>query len=141
MSFLRPDRKRAYGEAMRELSEHGESPEELSRGPLEETSRRRRPNGFYGELAWEFEGVQRGPFTGKGPKGYRRSGERIREDVSEALERDGELDASNVTVAVENGEVTLEGTVPDRASKRRAEDLAEVVAGVRDVHNRLRIAG
>ena len=37
------------------------------------------------------------------------------------------------------GEVTLAGTVRDRDRKRRAEDLAERVSGVKDVINALRI--
>jgi hypothetical protein len=82
-----------------------------------------------------------GPFTGRGPEGYERSGEIIREDVCERLTRHGRLDASGIRVTVEQGEVVLEGTVDSRAAKRMAEDTAESVAGVRDVHNRLRIRG
>jgi BON domain-containing protein len=85
------------------------------------------------------QGFTRGRFTGKGPKGYQRSDERIKEDVSEALSRDGDLDASEIEVIVVSGEVTLEGTVPDRQSKRLAEDLAEDLPGVKQVQNRLRI--
>lgn len=140
MRFRRSDQREAYGEAMQELSEHGESPERLAREPLPSGSEARRPAGFYGELNWEWEGAQRGTHAGKGPKGYRRSDERIREDVNEALERDGDLDASEITVDVKDGEVLLEGTVSDRRAKRLAEDLAEELPGVRDVHNRLRIA-
>jgi osmotically-inducible protein OsmY len=81
---------------------------------------------------------QSGGFYGKGPKGYTRSDERIREDVCDRLSADDELDASDITVTVSGGEVTLEGTVPDRRSKHRAEDLSDSVAGVSDVHNRLR---
>ncbi|MFY9552181.1 MAG: BON domain-containing protein [Thermoanaerobaculia bacterium] len=84
-------------------------------------------------------GFRQGRFTGKGPKGYKRSDERIKEDVSEALERDGDLDASEIEVVVAYGEVTLEGMVPDRQSKRLAEDLVEDLPGVKQVHNRLRI--
>ena len=75
---------------------------------------------------------------GKGPKGYVRSDERIREDVCDRLGDDDELDASDITVTVVSGEVRLEGTVLDRYSKHRAEDLAEAVSGVRDVTNNLR---
>jgi hypothetical protein len=82
--------------------------------------------------------TRRGGFAGKGPRGYARSDDRMREDVCERLSQDDEVDASDVTVTVVKGEVTLEGTVPDRHSKRRAEDIAESVAGVTDVHNRLR---
>ena len=81
----------------------------------------------------------RGRFTGRGPKGYRRSDERIRESVSEALARDGDLDASDIEVQVQEGEVTLEGTVPNRWSKRLAEDLTQDMPGVKELHNRLRV--
>jgi hypothetical protein len=80
---------------------------------------------------------RRGRFTGRGPKGYVRSDERILENVNERLEEHGDLDASDISVAVSGGEVTLEGTVEDRQSKRLAEDLAHAVSGVRDVQNRL----
>jgi osmotically-inducible protein OsmY len=76
--------------------------------------------------------------AGKGPKGYVRSDERIREDVCDRLSVDDEIDASDITVTVKTGEVTLEGTVVDRHSKHRAEDIADSVSGVRDVTNRLR---
>jgi osmotically-inducible protein OsmY len=79
-------------------------------------------------------------FTGRGPKGYQRSDARITEDVCDRLSDDPEIDASDVEVRVENGEVTLSGTVPDRRAKRRAEDLVEDVSGVREVHNHMRIA-
>ena len=76
---------------------------------------------------------------GRGPKGYRRSDERIKEDVNDRLSDDYYLDASDVEVAVQNTEVTLTGTVRNRNDKRRAEDLAESVSGVTNVENRLRV--
>lgn len=81
----------------------------------------------------------RGEHRGRGPKGYRRSDERIREDVSDRLTDDAWLDASNVEVTVNDGEVTLSGTVDSRDAKRRAEDLAERVSGVGDVQNQLKV--
>ena len=78
------------------------------------------------------------PHRGKGPKGYRRSDERIKEDVNDRLS-EGYLDATEIMVAVDNGEVTLTGTVNSRADKRRAEDIAEYVSGVSNVENRLRV--
>jgi osmotically-inducible protein OsmY len=106
------------------------------------------PEGGYGEFG-EYRtanvvsrgGSARGrSFAGRGPKGYRRSDTRIAEDVSEALTRDPEVDASDIDVHVQDGEVTLTGTVSDRRTKRRAEDDAAACSGVRDVHNRLTIA-
>ncbi len=81
-----------------------------------------------------------GPHTGRGPRNYRRSDERIHEDVSHSLWADGQLDASEITVAVKDGVVTLDGTVDSRADKRAAEDLAWDVPGVVDVMNNLRPA-
>lgn len=81
---------------------------------------------------------QQRPHRGKGPKGYRRSDERIKEDINDRLS-EGYLDATDITVAVENGEATLSGTVNSRADKRRAEDIAEYVSGVSNVENRLRV--
>jgi hypothetical protein len=76
--------------------------------------------------------------SGKGPKGYTRSDDRIREDVCDRLSDDDEVDASDITVTVSNAEVKLEGTVSDRYSKHRAEDIVESVSGVRDIANHLR---
>ncbi|QCB55697.1 BON domain-containing protein [Sphingopyxis sp. PAMC25046] len=75
---------------------------------------------------------------GRGPKGYIRSDERIREDVNDRLTEDVWIDASEIEVSVADGEVTLAGTVEDRRSKRRAEDLADDVTGVKHVQNNLR---
>ena len=76
---------------------------------------------------------------GRGPKGYRRTDARIQEDVNDRLADDSYLDASDVEVAVENGEVTLSGLVDSRQARRRAEDLAEQVSGVSYVQNNLRV--
>jgi len=84
-------------------------------------------------------GQQRGRFSGKGPKGYQRSDERIREDVCERLTHHPEIDASEIDVKVNNGEVTLTGTVDERQAKRMSEDLVESISGVKDVHNQIRV--
>jgi osmotically-inducible protein OsmY len=78
-------------------------------------------------------------FFGKGPKGYKRSDERIREDVCEALYRHPDVDASEIEVSVSGAEVTLKGTVEDRRAKRMAEDAAEGVSGVDNVRNEIRV--
>jgi hypothetical protein len=81
----------------------------------------------------------RGEHRGKGPVNYQRSDQRIREDVCDFLTEDGEVDASEIDVKVEQCEVTLTGTVPSRDMKKRAEDVAERATGVRDVHNQLKV--
>jgi hypothetical protein len=88
----------------------------------------------------EREGSRpRQSFAGRGPQGYQRSDDRIMEDINEALTQDHALDASHISVEVKAGEVILKGTVSDRESKRRAEELAEACSGVKDVQNQIRI--
>lgn len=86
-----------------------------------------------GFAEWE----QPGPFAGRGPKDYRRSDERILEDVNERLTRHGQLDATPIRVSVNQGVVTLQGMVDSRRAKRMAEDTADSVSGVIDVNNQL----
>ena len=80
-----------------------------------------------------------GEHRGRGPKNYTRSDDRIREDVNDRLSDDSWLDASEIEVQVSSCEVTLTGTVNSREDKRRAEDLAEHVSGVKHVQNNLRV--
>jgi osmotically-inducible protein OsmY len=76
---------------------------------------------------------------GRGPRNYTRSGDRIREDVSDRLTDDWRVDASEIEVTVSGTEVTLTGTVTSREQRRRAEDIAESVSGITHVQNNLRV--
>ncbi len=81
-----------------------------------------------------------GAYRGVGPKGYHRSDERIKDDINDRLSDDPYVDASDIEVLVENGEVTLSGRVMSKAIKRRAEDIADSVSAVTNVENRIRIS-
>jgi len=83
-------------------------------------------------------GQSQGPHRGKGPKGYQRSDERVKEMISERLRDDPHVDASEITVTVSGGKVTLEGTVDSRQAKNSAEDIAEQ-CGCEHVQNNLRV--
>jgi osmotically-inducible protein OsmY len=76
---------------------------------------------------------------GKGPRNYTRSDDRIKEDANDRLSDDPFIDASDIDVTVTNGEIVLTGSVDHRSTKRRAEDLAESVSGVKNVENRIRV--
>lgn len=76
---------------------------------------------------------------GRGPKNYARSSERIRDDLNDRLTDDSYIDASNIEVHAENGEVTLNGSVENRDQRHRAEAIAEQVSGVNHVQNNLRV--
>lgn len=76
--------------------------------------------------------------AGKGPRGYVPNDERIREDVIHALTDHGDIDATDLEVRVERGEVYLYGNAPDRRQKRLAADVAFDTRGVLDVYNSIR---
>jgi osmotically-inducible protein OsmY len=78
-------------------------------------------------------------FRGKGPRNYTRSDDRIKEDINDRLSDDSWVDASDIDVQVNKCEVILTGNVNDRSAKRRAEDIAESVSGVKHVENRIRV--
>jgi osmotically-inducible protein OsmY len=93
---------------------------------------------WFGDEDAERRRRQDGVYKGKGPKNYSRSDDRIKEDVNDRLSDDPFIDATEIEVTVTNGEVTLTGIVDHRSTKRRAEDLAESVSGVKNVENRIR---
>jgi hypothetical protein len=84
-------------------------------------------------------GQHEGPFSGRGPRGYQRSDERIREDVCELLTRHGQIDATSMEVAVQLGTVILRGMADSGRTRRLTEEIVEDVPGVRDVENQLRV--
>jgi hypothetical protein len=80
-----------------------------------------------------------GAQTGRGPRNYQRPDDRIRDEICERLAHHPHLDASDLDVRVQNGDVTLQGSVADRWAKRWAEDVAEGIWGVKQVHNQVRV--
>ena len=75
---------------------------------------------------------------GRGPKGYTRSDERLRELICERLTDDPRIDASEIHVEVKEQTVKLTGRVPDRRTKYEVEDLVEH-CGAKDIDNQLRV--
>jgi osmotically-inducible protein OsmY len=95
--------------------------------------------GWLHAQAGSTDGTEQAGFRGVGPRGYIRSDERIREDISDALTEADDIDASGITVEVGNGVATLGGRVEQRWMKHRAEDLADACIGVRDVRNNIQV--
>lgn len=143
--FRREDRKRepeikvgveraAGAETNRTDFERNVSGSLGGRPAVRDTSSRLEP-----EVRENAAGADRLRFRGVGPRGYTKSDARIHEQVSDGLADDGELDASDMEVLVRGGEVTLNGYVWSRQDKRRAEDIADTIAGVVHVQNNLRV--
>lgn len=76
----------------------------------------------------------------RGPKGYQRSDERLKEDISERLMEACDIDSSEVTVDVKGAKVILEGIVPSRHMKHAIEDMVDACPGVQDIDNRIRVS-
>jgi osmotically-inducible protein OsmY len=77
---------------------------------------------------------------GQRPQLQRRSDDKIYQEIWELLTNNPDLDASEVELHVEAGEVTLTGTVDSRDAKWLTEDLVNSVTGVREVNNRIKVA-
>jgi osmotically-inducible protein OsmY len=64
-----------------------------------------------------------GPHRGKGPKGYTRSADRIRDDINDRLADDPFVDASDIEVEITGNEVILKGNVQSREDKEELRTL------------------
>lgn len=103
-------------------------------------------SGYAREGAWSDESdwdplqesSPRESFRGRGPVGYTRSDERLRETICERLTDDPYIDASDIEVDVQQQRVTLRGSVSDRRTKYEVEELVEQ-AGAREIANELRV--
>jgi osmotically-inducible protein OsmY len=102
----------------------------------DEGARRRRD---WDEHTTDLRAEHRAEHRGRGPKSYKRSDGRIHEDINDRLTDDPYVDAGDIEVSVKDGEATLSGFVSRRQDKRRAEDIAESVSGVKHVQNNLRV--
>ncbi len=72
---------------------------------------------------------------------YSRTDERIFEEVCETLMDDPTVNASQITVKVEEGIVILEGIAGSRMEKRVAEMIIAEIPGVLDVRNEIVLSG
>ncbi len=68
-----------------------------------------------------------------------RSDASLQDLLCERLWRSG-IDVSEVSLTVQEGEVTLEGAIGTRADRARIEDTIDHIPGVRAVENRVRVA-
>jgi hypothetical protein len=104
-------------------------------------------SGYGGHSGWDLGTHQRDivgspsrqSFRGIGPSHYKRADERIRDDIYERLTDSHIIDARSITVEVNEGNVTLTGTVNERRMRYAAEDLVERVGGVANINNQLRV--
>lgn len=129
-----------YGDRASQESNRGAWPREQGRSLGQRAMGESR--GYYEDdsgVTHQFAHRRDQNYAGRGPKNYRRSDERIREEICDRLTDDWRVDATEMEVTVNNGQVTLSGSVHSREEKRKAEDLVEAIPGVHDVHNNLRV--
>ena len=80
-----------------------------------------------------------GPYSGLGPKGYNDAGDPTGQEVASRLTQHGQVDASNIEITIDNGEVLLEGTVDSEETKRLAQEALESIVSVGSVQNLLQV--
>lgn len=130
------DDERSYGEGRRDFEDRARDAGDFFRRTG------RRVANWFSEVAGEPSEMGRDEprgARGLGPKGYKRSDERICDDANQRLTDDPWLDASDIDLTVSAGEVTLNGMVENREAKHRAESLVEHLTGVNHVQNNLRV--
>lgn len=106
------------------------------------------PGAAAGDLGFPYGwGYGFGPFNPGVPTvdeavqagGYPRVDTLIEEEIVERFTRHWSLDAADIEVSVEDGVVTLEGSVGGRGDRKLAEGIADAVMGVKGIQNRLSV--
>jgi osmotically-inducible protein OsmY len=72
-------------------------------------------------------------------RGGARVDRRIEDDIRRRLQAHSHPGLADIVVTARAGDVRLEGVVGDRATRRVAAEIADAVAGVKSVENRLTI--
>ena len=117
-------------------------PGETSQWPRWEGPAENRPSGYLqGEANIFAEDSGQEKKRGLAPEGYERSDSDLKTAVNEALTQDAFLDPRGITVSVNHGIASLEGTVASADDVRRAEDCCRSVDGLNGCTNNLHIAG
>jgi hypothetical protein len=75
----------------------------------------------------------------RGPKGYQRSDDRLREEIIDKLLQQSDIELDEIEVDVTGGKVTLSGNIDNRRVKHQIEDIVDSVWGVKEIANNLRI--
>ncbi|MCC6178411.1 MAG: BON domain-containing protein [Chloroflexi bacterium] len=136
-------RDESYGESVQRdyLGEMAPAPDATDLGPDPRGmhSQQPRPERQHQGQQWQEPSVGRGQHAGRGPRNYHRSDTRVREDVCDRLYHHSGIDASDVDVTVNDGEVTLRGSVETRQMRWLADEVAALTTGVRDVMNQLHV--
>jgi len=78
---------------------------------------------------------------GGGKEKVERGDEDLRTEIRAKMDADNRLKPYGVKATVDQGKVTLSGNVPQNEDKRKAEDLVNTIAGVKDVENNITVTG
>lgn len=127
----------------RDVSQYPAQSDSSSRSQNDQTQSDRASTPYsksiWGNRTDASSGQRSGRSRGSLPKGYKKSDQRLTEDLGELLANEG-IDCSNLDIEVKEGVVKLSGEVSDRFDKFTVEQLASDMSGVVDVENQLRLA-
>lgn len=94
----------------------------------------------YGISHPNYGAAHRNPYPGSLFDKQERSDEQIAKEITRKLEESGSFDASQISVKVASGEVTLDGKVESEEERSLADEIACQTPGVADCQNNLRLA-
>lgn len=80
-----------------------------------------------------------GPYSGMGPKAYEGDQNVSVQEAALRLTQHGQVDASDIELVFEDGEIVLRGTVASDEMRRLAEDALRDLGGVGNVQNSLQV--
>jgi osmotically-inducible protein OsmY len=103
-----------------------------------------------GEVDWNFQklAAEKGVRNIAGVRGLtnmirmkeRPQLKQVKDQIHKAFHRSAQIDADHVKVSIEDGRVTLSGTVRSWSERMEAEHAARAAAGIRDVVNELHVS-
>ena len=103
-----------------------------------------------GEVDWNFQklAAEKGVRNIAGVRGLtnmirmkeRPQLKQVKDQIHKAFHRSAQIDADHVKVSMEDGRVTLSGTVRSWSERMEAEHAARAAAGIRDVVNELHVS-
>lgn len=102
-------------------------------GPRNDSEGLQRSNGT------DYSGASVGTKAQRPSRKDQPSTTRVEDEVRRRLERNEDVDATEIKIAVEDGEVTLTGIVTKESQRVAAEEAIQDVEGVVEIHNHLRV--
>lgn len=135
---------------MENLSDNGGDRMREIRAQSDQDRLRSSPSRYYKDVSQTDTAKKQFPESGvnrdqtnlhsqRGPEGYRRSDERIREIITDMIQTDPAIDSRDLDIKVHEGRVRLTGYIPDADAEKRISAVIQRVPGIKEIESELKI--